>query len=64
MMDSTFPKIISVDDHVVEPPNVWADRLPAKFQDIGPRIIRAPVKEISFIGGATPRVTLAQALKC
>src|SRR2546425_1036586 len=26
-------------------------RLPAKFQDTGPRVIRAPVKEISFIGG-------------
>jgi len=45
-----FPKIISVDDHVVEPANVWVDRLPAKFQDTGPRVIRAPVKEISFIG--------------
>ena len=24
-----FPKLISVDDHVVEPPNVWSDRLKA-----------------------------------
>ena len=23
-----LPKIISVDDHVVEPPGVWQDRLP------------------------------------
>ena len=28
-----FPKIISVDDHVIEPPNVWQDRLPAKYKD-------------------------------
>ncbi len=46
-----FPKIISVDDHVVEPPHVWQDRLPDRYRDIGPRIVRAPVKEISFIGG-------------
>jgi predicted TIM-barrel fold metal-dependent hydrolase len=46
-----FPKIISVDDHVVEPPNVWTDRLPAKYRDVGPRVVRAPVKEITFVGG-------------
>jgi predicted TIM-barrel fold metal-dependent hydrolase len=46
-----FPKIISVDDHVVEPPNVWSDRLPSKHRDAGPRIVRAPVKEMTFIGG-------------
>ncbi|MGD9704712.1 MAG: amidohydrolase family protein [Acidimicrobiia bacterium] len=46
-----LPKIVSVDDHVVEPATVWTDRLPAKFHDIGPRIVRAPVKEMSFIGG-------------
>ena len=46
-----LPKIISVDDHVVEPATVWTDRLPARFHDVGPRIVRAPVKELSFIGG-------------
>ncbi len=30
--------LISVDDHVIEPPNVWIDRLPAKYQDVGPRM--------------------------
>ena len=46
-----LPKIISVDDHVLEPANVWSDRLPSKYADIGPRIVRAPVKEMTFIGG-------------
>ena len=46
-----FPKIISVDDHVVEPPTVWTDRLPSKHHGIAPRIVRAPVKEMTFIGG-------------
>ena len=30
--------LISVDDHVIEPPNVWIDRLPAKYHDVGPRM--------------------------
>jgi predicted TIM-barrel fold metal-dependent hydrolase len=46
-----IPRIISVDDHVVEPPTVWTDRLPAKYLDVGPRVVQAPVKDISFVGG-------------
>ena len=26
------PLIISVDDHVVEPPDLWTSRLPARYQ--------------------------------
>ncbi|CAB4817749.1 unannotated protein [freshwater metagenome] len=43
--------IISVDDHVVEPANLWIDRLPSKYHDVGPRIKRAPMGEVTFIGG-------------
>ena len=32
--------MISVDDHVIEPPNVWTDRLPSKYRDVGPRWVR------------------------
>lgn len=39
-MDMTLPKIISVDDHVVEPPDLWQKRLPRKFRDRGPKVIR------------------------
>lgn len=46
-----FPRIISVDDHVIEPPNVWQDRLPARFREVGPRVERHPVKEMTFVGG-------------
>ena len=35
-----IPYIISLDDHVIEPPNVWQDRLPAKYRDVGPRVVR------------------------
>src|SRR6476619_7252248 len=47
----TFPKIISVDDHIMEPPNVWQDRLPAKFKEVGPRLVRLKVKDMKFVGG-------------
>ena len=30
---------ISVDDHLIEPANIWVDRLPAKYRDIGPRLV-------------------------
>ena len=32
--------LISVDDHVIEPPNVWVDRVPAKYRDGAPRMVR------------------------
>jgi predicted TIM-barrel fold metal-dependent hydrolase len=35
-----LPKIISVDDHVVEPPHVWQTWLPARFREQGPRVER------------------------
>jgi predicted TIM-barrel fold metal-dependent hydrolase len=31
-------KLISVDDHVIEPPHTWVDRLPARYKSVGPRI--------------------------
>ncbi len=34
------PKIISVDDHVIEPPHVWQEYLPERFRDRGPKVIR------------------------
>jgi predicted TIM-barrel fold metal-dependent hydrolase len=34
-LDDTW--MISVDDHLIEPPSVWVDRLPAKYRDRGPR---------------------------
>lgn len=37
---SELPWIISVDDHVVEPPTVWTDRLSAKDRQVGPRVVR------------------------
>jgi predicted TIM-barrel fold metal-dependent hydrolase len=44
------PRIISVDDHVVEPPDLWTSRLPKKFVDRGPRVVRDTAK-VKMVGG-------------
>src|SRR2546428_11637014 len=49
-----IPKIISVDDHVVEPADVWQKRLPKKYLEVGPRVVRAPLGEMTFVGGNFP----------
>ncbi|HEY4021580.1 MAG TPA: amidohydrolase, partial [Pseudonocardiaceae bacterium] len=33
--------MISVDDHVVEPPNMFEGRIPAKYRDQAPKVIKA-----------------------
>ncbi|HUV11128.1 MAG TPA: amidohydrolase, partial [Acidimicrobiia bacterium] len=33
-----IPKIVSVDDHVVEPRHVWQTWLPEKYREKGPRV--------------------------
>ncbi|SHN75755.1 amidohydrolase family protein [Cryptosporangium aurantiacum] len=38
--------LISVDDHILEPPNVWQDRVPAKDKDRAPRMVPGEHGEI------------------
>ncbi|HEX4220550.1 MAG TPA: amidohydrolase family protein [Acidimicrobiales bacterium] len=46
------PRIISVDDHVIEPADLWSSRLPAKYADRAPRIVRQKLKIGNSTGGA------------
>ncbi|MEW6471508.1 MAG: amidohydrolase family protein [Actinomycetota bacterium] len=46
-------KLISVDDHLVEHPNVWQDRLPAHYRDAGPRIIEVSSSAGTSFAGMT-----------
>jgi predicted TIM-barrel fold metal-dependent hydrolase len=48
-----LPKLISVDDHVVEPAHVWEQWLPAQFRERGPRIVRRGIREIDYVGTAS-----------
>jgi predicted TIM-barrel fold metal-dependent hydrolase len=45
-----FPKVISVDDHVIEPATVWQDRLPSRYRDAGPRVIQMR-GHMNYVGG-------------
>ncbi len=46
------PRIISVDDHVLEPPDLFEGRLPEKYREIGPRVVR---RRLRFVGGTKGR---------
>ena len=41
-MDVDDLVLVSVDDHVVEPPDVFEGRLPAKYADLAPKLITRP----------------------
>jgi len=47
-----LPKIISVDDHVLEPPDVWDRWLPAKFKGRGPHVEKRGLARIEWTGAA------------
>jgi hypothetical protein len=46
--------LISVDDHLVEPPGMFEGRLPARWQDQAPKIVKATRSGSSTATG-TPR---------
>lgn len=46
-----IPKIISADDHVIEPANVWQDRVPSKHKEKAPKIVIAPQGEMTLNDG-------------
>jgi len=48
-----LPRIVSVDDHVVEPPHVWETWLPEKLRARGPRVERRGIGEMRHVGGGT-----------
>ena len=37
--------LISVDDHIIEPPGVWRDRLPSRYVQDGPRVVEDEGRE-------------------
>lgn len=40
--------LISVDDHIIEPPRVWTDRLPAKYREVGPHVVEREGREFWY----------------
>jgi predicted TIM-barrel fold metal-dependent hydrolase len=49
--------IVSVDDHVVEPPDVFQDRLPAHLRERGPRVVSTGEADVWEINGAKHAIT-------
>jgi predicted TIM-barrel fold metal-dependent hydrolase len=45
-----LPLIISVDDHVMEPKDLWQQQLPESMKERGPRVVQERVK-LEFSGG-------------
>ena len=48
-----IPKIISVDDHVVEPAHLWQTWLPERYKERGPRSERRGIGTMRHLGGGT-----------
>src|SRR6266511_1713056 len=52
-------KLISTDDHVVEHPRVWSDRIPSRYRDVGPRIVEDGGAQVwDFEGRRYPQIGL------
>jgi predicted TIM-barrel fold metal-dependent hydrolase len=50
-MTARIPKIISVDDHVVEPAHLWDRWLPERLRARGPRVERRGIGSMTHVGG-------------
>ena len=42
--EEEFPLIISVDDHILEPRDLWERELPARMRERDPRCVREKTK--------------------
>jgi predicted TIM-barrel fold metal-dependent hydrolase len=52
-------QIVSVDDHLIEHPRVWQDRLPARFKDAAPKIVEVNnAHQWSYDGQLFPSIGL------
>jgi predicted TIM-barrel fold metal-dependent hydrolase len=37
-----IPRLVDLDAHLVEPPDIWTNRLPARYRDVGPHVEYLP----------------------
>ena len=52
--------LVSVDDHVVEPPDMFKNHLPAKWQEYAPKSVKKPdgIDVWVYEGGEIPNIGL------
>ncbi len=48
-----LPLLVSLDDHLVEPPQLWVERLPARYRDVGPHVVRERIADATRPGYLT-----------
>jgi Amidohydrolase len=46
-----IPRLVDLDAHLVEPPDLWSSRLPARYQETGPRVVYLPMGTPRLDGG-------------
>jgi predicted TIM-barrel fold metal-dependent hydrolase len=46
MTRNSMFRLFSVDDHIIEPRDVWTSRLPSRFRDVGPHVIEEGDREV------------------
>jgi len=51
-------ELISVDDHIIEPPDVWTDRVPAKFAELAPRVVELDDGSEAWLVNGAPAPTM------
>ncbi|MDV3258238.1 MAG: hypothetical protein LOX97_10760 [Sphingomonas sp.] len=55
--------MISCDDHIVEPPNLWEDWIDPKFKDRAPRVVHENGSDFwVYEGGKQPMLGLLAAM--
>ena len=47
----TFDSMISSDSHIIEPPDLWTDRIDKEFADRAPRVQREGTSDWWYIDG-------------
>lgn len=60
MAAGEIPMIVSVDDHVVEPADLWQRWLPERFRERGPRVERRGIESMTFLGGTRYDIVYAE----
>jgi predicted TIM-barrel fold metal-dependent hydrolase len=51
-------KLMSADDHIIEPPHLWVDRVPSRFRDTCPRIIDVDGRQAWLYEGERTHVAM------
>ncbi len=53
----THHGIVDADAHILKPPDIWKNRLPSKYQDCAPQLVKdADDEQAKLTGGDAARI--------